>query len=134
MASDRCASSSPSSKAHSTRKTCAPTCAPSWTTRMETAGSSETQTLERPATRKPGPPLWLLAELTYRCPLHCAYCSNPVDYATHGAELDTRQWFKVLEQARELGAVQRGLSGGEPMLRDDLEDIVAHARQLGFYS
>ncbi len=28
-----------------------------------------------------GPPLWLLAELTYRCPLHCVFCYNPVDFA-----------------------------------------------------
>ena len=30
--------------------------------------------------RRPGP-LWLLAEVTYRCPLHCAFCYNPVDFA-----------------------------------------------------
>ncbi len=30
-----------------------------------------------------GLPLWLLAELTYRCPLQCPYCSNPLDYAQH---------------------------------------------------
>jgi pyrroloquinoline quinone biosynthesis protein E len=83
--------------------------------------------------KPPGPPLWLLAELTYRCPLHCVFCSNPVDYASHTGELDTAAWCDVLDQARALGAVQLGLSGGEPLMRDDLEDIVAHARKLGFY-
>ncbi|MCW5238096.1 pyrroloquinoline quinone biosynthesis protein PqqE [Verminephrobacter eiseniae] len=81
-----------------------------------------------------GPPLWLLAELTYRCPLHCAFCSNPVDYMRHRQELDSAQWRQVLSQARALGAAQLGLSGGEPLLRDDLEDLVGHARQLGFYT
>ncbi len=80
-----------------------------------------------------GPPLWLLAELTYRCPLHCVFCSNPLDYAAHSAELSTDVWCDVLSQARALGAVQLGLSGGEPLLRDDLEEIVAHAHRLGFY-
>ena len=80
------------------------------------------------------PPLWLLAELTYRCPLHCVFCSNPVDYAqTHDAEMSTAQWCDVLTQARALGAAQLGFSGGEPMLRDDLEALVAHAHGLGYY-
>ena len=80
------------------------------------------------------PPFWLLAELTYRCPLHCVFCSNPVDYARHDQELDTATWKRVLAEARALGAVQLGFSGGEPLLRDDLEELVAHARGLGFYT
>ena len=81
-----------------------------------------------------GPPLWLLAELTYRCPLHCVFCFNPVDFAHHQDELGTDDWLRVLRQGREMGAVQLGLSGGEPLLRDDLETIVAEAHRLGFYS
>ena len=83
---------------------------------------------------KPGPPLWLLLELTYRCPLHCVYCSNPTDLNRTGPELDTDEWLRVLREARALGAVQLGLSGGEPLLRDDLELIVAEAHELGFYT
>jgi pyrroloquinoline quinone biosynthesis protein E len=83
---------------------------------------------------RPGPPLWLLAELTYRCPLHCVFCYNPVDFARHEQELGTEDWLRVLRQGRELGAVQLGLSGGEPLLRDDLELIVAEAKRLGYYS
>ncbi len=81
-----------------------------------------------------GRPLWLLAELTYRCPLQCPYCSNPVDFARNSAELDTDQWKKVLREARELGAMQLGFSGGEPLLRTDLEDLIREARGLGYYS
>ena len=83
---------------------------------------------------QPGPPLWLLAELTYRCPLHCVFCYNPVDFAQHADELSTEDWLRVLRQGRELGAVQCGLSGGEPLVRDDLEVIVAEAHRLGYYT
>ena len=88
----------------------------------------------RTAASKPGPPLWLLMELTYRCPLHCVFCYNPTDFATTGPELATEDWIRVLREARALGAVQLGLSGGEPLARDDLEVIVAEAHSLGFYS
>ncbi len=81
-----------------------------------------------------GPPLWLLAELTYECPLHCPYCSNPVNMEDRTKEISTDDWIRVLTQAREMGAVQLGFSGGEPLLRKDLETLVEHARSLGFYS
>jgi PqqA peptide cyclase len=87
-----------------------------------------------PSNGRPGPPLWLLLELTYRCPLHCVYCSNPTEFANVGPELGTDDWLRVLREARELGAVQLGLSGGEPLARDDLEPIVAEAHALGFYT
>jgi len=83
---------------------------------------------------RPGPPLWLLAELTYRCPLHCVFCFNPLDYAAEGPELSTDDWLRVLREGRALGAVQCGFSGGEPLLRDDLEVIVAEAHRLGYYT
>ena len=83
---------------------------------------------------KPGPPLWLLAELTYRCPLHCAFCYNPVDFARHADELPTADWLRILREARALGALQCGFSGGEPLLRDDLEELVAEAHALGYYT
>ena len=76
-------------------------------------------------------PLWLLAELTFRCPLQCPYCSNPVDIAKYKEELSTEEWIRVLKEARKMGATQLGLSGGEPLVRQDLEEIIAEARQLG---
>jgi pyrroloquinoline quinone biosynthesis protein E len=82
---------------------------------------------------RPGPPLWLLLELTYRCPLHCVFCYNPTTFARIKDELDTADWLRVLNESRALGAVQLGLSGGEPLVRDDLEVIVAEAHRLGFY-
>jgi PqqA peptide cyclase len=86
------------------------------------------------AAPRAGPPLWLLLELTYRCPLHCAFCYNPTDFARSGPELATEDWLRVLREARALGAVQLGLSGGEPLARDDLEIIVEEAHRLGFYT
>jgi PqqA peptide cyclase len=80
------------------------------------------------------PPRWLLAELTYACPLQCPYCSNPLDYAKYPSELSTEDWMRVLTQARKMGAVQLGFSGGEPLTRKDLTELVRHARQLGYYS
>jgi len=81
-----------------------------------------------------GPPHWLLCELTYRCPLHCAFCYNPIDFARHDAELSTADWLRVLREARALGAVQCGFSGGEPLQRKDLETLIAEARALGYYT
>ena len=83
-----------------------------------------------------GPPLWLLAEVTYRCPLHCVFCYNPVDFAKteRTDELSTLEWLRVLREARALGAVQCGFSGGEPLMRDDLEGLIAEAHRLGYYT
>ncbi|MGF6297393.1 coenzyme PQQ biosynthesis enzyme PqqE [Paraburkholderia sp. WC7.3d] len=102
--------------------------------RGNAAGWIDMDTVTGALGARPSPPLWLLAELTYRCPLHCAFCHNPVDFASHGAELDTQAWRDVITQARSMGAAQIGFSGGEPLVRDDLETLVAHARGLGFYT
>lgn len=82
-----------------------------------------------------GKPLWLVLELTYECPLKCPWCSNPVDYARRkGEELTTEEWKRVLREGRELGALQLGFTGGEPLLRDDIEELVADATALGYYT
>ena len=97
---------------------------------MAMAGSA----MSAEAPREIGKPLWLLAELTYRCPLQCPYCSNPLDFAQHKNELDTEGWLRVLREARKMGAAQLGFSGGEPLVRQDLEVLIAEARKLGYYS
>jgi pyrroloquinoline quinone biosynthesis protein E len=79
-------------------------------------------------------PTTLLAELTHRCPLHCPYCSNPLELIRGEAELSTEDWKRVFTQARQLGVLQLGLSGGEPLLRKDLEEMADHARRQGLYS
>ncbi|MDX2594418.1 MULTISPECIES: pyrroloquinoline quinone biosynthesis protein PqqE [Streptomyces] len=79
-------------------------------------------------------PFGLLAELTYRCPLACPYCSNPLNMAGYQDELTTGEWRRVLAEASELGVLQCHLSGGEPLLRRDLVALVAHAHDLGLYT
>ncbi len=89
-----------------------------------------------PVVEKPsvGRPFWLLAELTYKCPLQCSYCSNPLDLTGSGTELTTDQWLSVFEQGRKMGAAQLGFSGGEPLVRRDLEVLIREARQMGYYT
>jgi pyrroloquinoline quinone biosynthesis protein E len=79
-------------------------------------------------------PFGLLAELTYGCPLHCPYCSNPLELAAYADELTTAEWLRVVAEARELGVLQLHLSGGEPLLRRDLLEIVHGASELGLYT
>ena len=79
------------------------------------------------------PPLALLAELTHRCPLRCAYCSNPLALDPSSGEMDTGTWRRVLDQAADMGILQVHFSGGEPTARKDLTDLVAHASGRGLY-
>jgi pyrroloquinoline quinone biosynthesis protein E len=79
-------------------------------------------------------PFGLLAELTYACPLHCPYCSNPLNLADYREELTTPEWQRVVAEARELGVLQLHLSGGEPLQRRDLVEIVRTASDLGLYT
>ena len=79
-------------------------------------------------------PLGLLAELTHRCPLGCPYCSNPTSYGPVEEELCGDEWRRVFEEAGELGVLHALLSGGEPLLRADLADLVAAARRAGLYT
>jgi pyrroloquinoline quinone biosynthesis protein E len=79
-------------------------------------------------------PFALLAELTYDCPLHCAYCSNPIELAHYRDELSTGEWQRVFTEARDLGALQLHLSGGEPLRRRDVVELVRTGRDLGMYS
>jgi PqqA peptide cyclase len=81
-------------------------------------------------------PFSLVAELTYRCPLRCPYCSNPLNWngESYRQELSTDDWLRVTRQARQLGVLQLGLSGGEPLLRNDLELLIQTAAELGLYT
>lgn len=79
-------------------------------------------------------PMSMLAEVTYRCPLKCPYCSNPMHMGRYKSELDTAAWLRVLREAAELGVIQVHFSGGEPLVRDDLVELVREARALELYS
>jgi pyrroloquinoline quinone biosynthesis protein E len=79
-------------------------------------------------------PLGLIAELTYRCPLRCPYCSNPTEYPPAAGELTTAEWQRVLAEAGRMGLAHALFTGGEPLLRADLEELVASARGAGLYT
>jgi pyrroloquinoline quinone biosynthesis protein E len=79
-------------------------------------------------------PLALIAELTHRCPLHCVYCSNPLQLAGTESELSTEQWTSVFRQSGELGMLHAHFTGGEPLARQDLTELIAAARAAGLYT
>jgi pyrroloquinoline quinone biosynthesis protein E len=81
-------------------------------------------------------PLLLIAELSYKCPLHCPYCSNPLSIGEdkYNDELSTEDWSRVFHEAAELGVLQLALTGGEPLVRKDAEELVRASRDAGLYS
>src|SRR5712672_3014271 len=78
-------------------------------------------------------PLALVCELTHRCPLHCVYCSNPRELAARNSELDTETWAAVFRQAAAVGVLQADFTGGEPLARTDIVELVRAARSAGLY-
>jgi pyrroloquinoline quinone biosynthesis protein E len=81
----------------------------------------------------PTNPLALIAELTHRCPLHCVYCSNPLELQARGNELSTQIWSRVFQEAAEAGVLQADFTGGEPLARPDIVELVRAARSAGLY-
>ena len=80
------------------------------------------------------PPIGMLAELTHRCPLQCPYCSNPTELLKANREMDTENWLSLFDQAADLGVLQVHLSGGEPTLRRDLEQLISGLSRRGVYT
>ena len=78
-------------------------------------------------------PLALIAELTHRCPLHCVYCSNPIELAQRSTELSTENWSRVFQEAAALGVLQADFTGGEPLTRPDILELIRAARAAGLY-
>jgi len=82
----------------------------------------------------PETPLALIAEITHRCPLHCVYCSNPLQMASPSSELTTQDWERVFEQSAKLGTLHVHLTGGEPLAREDVTELVKSAHDHGLYT
>jgi pyrroloquinoline quinone biosynthesis protein E len=78
-------------------------------------------------------PLALIAEITHRCPMHCVYCSNPLEMQKAAVELSTEEWVRVFREAGKLGVLHLHLTGGEPLARTDLAELIAGARAVGLY-
>ena len=79
-------------------------------------------------------PLALIAEITHRCPLHCVYCSNPLELAAASSEMSTTEWIGIFQQAAKLGMLHAHFPGGEPLARPDLPELIAGARAAGLYT
>src|ERR1700675_4205947 len=79
-------------------------------------------------------PLALIAEITHRCPLHCVYCSNPLEMAAASSELSTEKWIAVFQQAGKLGMLHAHFTGREPLARPDLTELIAGAHATGLYT
>ncbi len=79
-------------------------------------------------------PQALIAEITHRCPLHCVYCSNPLEMQSAEHELSTGQWIRIIQQSAQLGCWHLHLTGGEPLSRKDTEDLVRAGREAGLYT
>ncbi len=92
------------------------------------------QSMSEATTKRIAAPVGLLAELTYRCPLACPYCSNPVEHDARGGELDTQSWLRVFSEAADIGILHAHLSGGEPVSRRDLAEIIGHCAKVGLYT
>ena len=78
-------------------------------------------------------PLALVAEVTHRCPLHCVYCSNPLELAKREKELSTETWARVFQEAAAGGVLQADFTGGEPLVRTDIVELTGAARAAGLY-
>lgn len=78
-------------------------------------------------------PQALIAEITHRCPLHCVYCSNPLAMQPRGGEIAAAVWARVFREAAEMGVLHVHLTGGEPALRQDLEELVRAGRAANLY-
>jgi PqqA peptide cyclase len=92
-----------------------------------------TQGLNDSMTQYPNP-LALIAEITHRCPLHCVYCSNPLELTSRSEELATADWLRVFSEAAALGVLHLHLTGGEPLARSDLDQLIAGARRVRLYT
>lgn len=101
---------------------------------VEHPAVAEHHTAQPSGPHRPAAPLGMVAELTYRCPLQCTYCANPINLANYRSELATSDWIRVIDQAHALGILQLHLSGGEPLVRRDLGQLIAAARSHGIYT
>src|SRR5437870_10328438 len=118
------------SRKSSARGTTGPTFAQTWATSSRRSPEGGCSSMPTPN------PMLLIAELSYKCPLHCPYCSNPlaIGDAKYTDELSTEDWTRALREAAELGVLQLALTGGEPLVRKDVEELCRTAKEVGLYS
>ncbi|MCL5035478.1 MAG: radical SAM protein [Chloroflexi bacterium] len=74
-------------------------------------------------------PLFVSWEITARCPSCCIYCGK--DQQPPGDEFDTKDAVSLVEEIGKLGCIRVSLTGGEPMLREDLPEIISACKDAG---
>src|SRR5437870_7483772 len=118
------------SRKSSARGTTGPTFAQTWATSSRRSPEGGCSSMPTPN------PLLLIAELSYRCPLHCPYCSNPLEIGEdrYRDELTTDEWSRVFRESSALGVLQLALTGGEPLVRRDVEELARVSADSGLYS
>lgn len=81
----------------------------------------------RPEGKAPGPLMATLI-LTENCNLRCPMCDIPSRYLHNPAERDGSVWRQVIDELYEIGTMGIGFTGGEVTIREDIFDLIAHAR------
>lgn len=82
-----------------------------------------------PFSVRPSAPYRMDLALTYQCNNACSHCYNA--RARSFPQLSTAQWFRILDQLWDQGIPHIVFTGGEPTLRADLPELIAHAEKNG---
>jgi radical SAM protein with 4Fe4S-binding SPASM domain len=82
-----------------------------------------------PFSDRPSAPYRMDLALTYRCQNDCAHCYNV--RGRRPTELTTDAWIQILDRLWKIGVPHIIFTGGEPTLRSDLPDLIAHAERNG---
>ena len=85
--------------------------------------------MNMPFSARPSAPYRMDMAVTYRCNNDCAHCYNARE--RDFPELNTEQWFKIIDQLWELGVPHIVFTGGEATLRNDLAELIQHAENNG---
>ena len=84
-----------------------------------------------PKKLKKGPLIITSWRATGACNYNCVYCNVDANMTPSPDELDTEWGLRLVDQIYEFGSQWFGLKGGEPLLRKDIFELIAHAKSLG---
>lgn len=76
-------------------------------------------------------PFTVIWEVTRACAFACVHCRAEAQHRRHPDELTTEEGFQLLDQVKEFGNPIMVFTGGDPMMRRDLFDLLGHSVQLG---
>ncbi len=79
-------------------------------------------------------PFTVAWEITRACPLKCAHCRAVAQPYRDPAELSTDEGFSLIEQAAEMGTKVFVVTGGDPLARKDVFDLIRHSAESGMHT